>query len=63
MIAIEDGKAKIASYAARYPQFTDLSKYANAFYDEQQKEATIAAMREHFRNNDIDKALEVAQGM
>ena len=57
----EDAHSKMDQFIAKYPQFTILKEYADAFYDEDKIEEKISNMKQLISQNNIDEALNVAK--
>ena len=58
--SLEDAKKKMAAFVSQNSKFEQLTKYMNAYHEETRINEVIEKMRTHMKNNDIDKALEVA---
>jgi hypothetical protein len=57
----EDAYLKILSFSSKYPELKELTDYVEAAQSELHVSEKIQKMKEHIKQNDIDKALEVAK--
>ncbi|MBI1863051.1 hypothetical protein HYS00_02955 [Candidatus Microgenomates bacterium] len=57
---IEECRDKIEQFVEKFPRFDNLKLYINNYLEEQKVNSVIERMKKHIKDNDIDKALEVA---